>query len=74
MLPIENPALKRARLIKNARLESVVEIFVDQDAGSGQLDIEALIDEFGWNPDKPPNDFLIIKNLKLGFNFSNFIF
>ena len=63
MLPIENPALKRARLIKNARLQSVVEIFADENAGSGQLDVEGLIDEFGWNPDKPPNDFLIIKSL-----------
>ena len=63
MLPIENPALKRARLIKNARLNSVVEIFVDADAGSGQLDIDALIDEFGWDASNPPEDFLIIKNL-----------
>ena len=65
MLPIENPALKRARLIKNARLQSVVEIFADENAGSGQLDVEGLIDEFGWNPDKPPNDFLIIKSFQI---------
>ena len=65
MLPIENPALKRARLIKNARLNSVVEIFVDADAGSGQLDIEALIDEFGWDVSNPPEDYQIIQNLSV---------
>ena len=62
-MPLENSALKRARLIKNARLNSVVEIFSDKNAGSGQLDIDALIDEFGWNPLDPPNDFQIIQKL-----------
>ncbi len=42
ILPVETKALKRARLIKNARLESVVEFFDDIHAGSGQVEIDAL--------------------------------
>ena len=63
MLPIDDPALKRARLIKNARLNSVVEIFSDKNTGSGQLDIDGLIDEFGWNPSELPKDFTVIQQL-----------
>ncbi len=36
-LPLETPGLQRARLIKNVRLNSVVEVFNDATAGSGQV-------------------------------------
>lgn len=36
-MPIETQSLRRARLIKNARLESMVELFDDDATGSGQL-------------------------------------
>ncbi len=43
-LPIQTPGLKRARMIKNARLMSVVELFKDADAqwpaGSSDLPTE----------------------------------
>lgn len=42
MLPIQTPGLRRAKLIKNARLETVVEVFHDRQAGSGQVSIEHL--------------------------------
>ena len=58
-------ALRRARLIKNVRLKSVVELFADADAGSGQLDVEDLSNEFGWNPAEPPNDLIMLRNLAL---------
>ncbi|MEE9545500.1 MAG: hypothetical protein V3V55_07925, partial [Rhodospirillales bacterium] len=48
ILPVETKALKRARLIKNARLESVVEFFDDIHAGSGQVEIDALGGQFDW--------------------------
>lgn len=42
MLPMNTPGLKRAKLIKNARLETVVEVFHDRQAGSGQVNAEHL--------------------------------
>ncbi|TWB42262.1 hypothetical protein [Nitrospirillum viridazoti] len=42
MIPVQTPGLKRARLIKNARLETVVEVFQDRSAGSGQVNPEHL--------------------------------
>ncbi len=35
IIPLETASLKRARLIKGARLESLVELFHDRDTGSG---------------------------------------
>jgi len=65
ILPIETRALLRARLIKNVRLKSVVELFSDADAGSGQLEVEDLVHEFGWNPAEPPNDLIMLRKLAL---------
>lgn len=48
IIPLETPALQSAKLIKNVRLKSVVEIFSDDQTGSGQVDIEALHRMFEW--------------------------
>lgn len=37
IIPLESPALSRALMIKNARLESVLELFEGEDTGSGQI-------------------------------------
>lgn len=37
ILPIKAPALKRARIIKDARLDSVLELFSSEESGSGQM-------------------------------------
>lgn len=42
MLPIATPGLRRAKLIKNARLETVVELFHDRQSGSGQVSTDHL--------------------------------
>ena len=42
MIPIETPGLKRTRMIKNCRLESMVEVFEGQGIGSGQVKVEDL--------------------------------
>lgn len=36
-IPLRTPALRRARLIKNSALDSVVEVFADLYTGSGQI-------------------------------------
>ncbi len=64
IVPIATPALKRAWLIKNARLQSIIEIFADESTGSGQVDIEALGGEYGW-PEIPTHPDLILLR-KLG--------
>ncbi len=48
ILPFQTPSLHRARLIKNARLNSVVELFQGQGVGSGQMDVEELAKDYGW--------------------------
>jgi len=65
IVPLQTPALRRARLIKNVRLESVVELFDDVETGSGQIDIEALPNEFRW-PDIPIHpDLEVLRKLAL---------
>ena len=65
ILPLETPSLNRARLIKNVRLESVVELFTDFKSGSGQVDIESLPQEFNWNMAEPPADMLMMRKIGL---------
>lgn len=42
ILPLKTPAFRRARLVKNARLEGVVELFNDENTGAGQIRPDAL--------------------------------
>lgn len=49
ILPFQTPSLSRAKLIKNARLNSVVELFKGQGIGSGQMDVEELAKDYGWS-------------------------
>ncbi len=62
-IPLETSALRNARLIKNARLESVIEIFSGAHTGSGQLGIPDLPQEFGWDIHESPKDFQVLKTL-----------
>jgi len=62
ILPLQEPALKRARLIKNSRLDSVVELY--RDPGSGQIDIEKLPQQFGAKS-VPAPDFALLRRLAL---------
>ncbi len=45
-MPVEHPTLKRARIIKNSKLDSVVEVFKDREAGSGQIEVSKIPQEF----------------------------
>jgi hypothetical protein len=59
-LPLQTPMLKRARLIKNSRLEGVVEMFHGHDTGSGQYLAEELDRHLNL---KYPADFDIVRKL-----------
>ncbi|MGE3334653.1 MAG: hypothetical protein AB7I36_13485 [Rhodospirillaceae bacterium] len=64
IMPLKNPTLKRARLIKNSRLESVVELYRAPTVGSGQIDIEKLPQQLGVNC-LTPEDFALLRRLAL---------
>ncbi|TVR99966.1 MAG: hypothetical protein EA406_01720 [Rhodospirillales bacterium] len=65
IIPLGTSALTRARMIKNVRLESVVEFYDDTEAGSGQMDIEDVPRAFGW-PDLPVHpDLMVLRKLAL---------
>ena len=63
ILPLETSALKRARLIKNARLKGVIELFTDEQTGSGQIEVENLAAKFGWPEDEPYPDLVMLRKL-----------
>ena len=65
ILPLDTPSLNRAKLIKNVRLDSVIEMFTDEDTGSGQIDIEDLPQQFNWDMAEPPNDMAIMRKVGL---------
>lgn len=65
IIPLETPALQSARLIKNVRLRSVIEIFSDEQTGSGQVDIESLPRMFNWPLDSLHPDHAILRRLAL---------
>jgi hypothetical protein len=65
VVPLKTPAIQNAKLIKNVRLKSVVEIFSDAQTGSGQVDIESLPKMFGWPEDNVHPDLSILRRLAL---------
>ena len=48
IIPLQTPSLRRARLIKNVRLESVIELYHDVGGASGQIESSELATMFGW--------------------------
>ncbi|MFT6582582.1 MAG: hypothetical protein ACJAU6_003028 [Alphaproteobacteria bacterium] len=63
IIPLETPALKRARIVKNVRLDSVIELFNDKESGSGQVLPKDLGKMFDWNPKNPCADEAIVQSL-----------
>lgn len=53
IIPFENSVLKSARLIKNARLETVVELFRHEEGTSGQVPVNDVWGVLGVDPDDP---------------------
>lgn len=59
IIPLKTQCLRDARLTKNSHLESVVELFSDQSAGSGQIYPRQLSEFFDFNGAQK-NDYEII--------------
>ncbi|MSP42557.1 MAG: hypothetical protein EXR08_04220 [Alphaproteobacteria bacterium] len=47
-MPLRSQRLQRARMLKNIRLESVVEMFSNTGGGSGQIDCNKVYTYFDW--------------------------
>ena len=63
ILPLETPSLRRARMIKNAKLDSVVEMFNSVSSGSGQLRVDDLAGEFDWDEEAGHPDLVMLRRL-----------
>ena len=63
LFPFRTTGLQGARMIKNARLESVIEIFKDDKMGSGQVDVDSIGTAFGWERNVAHPDFPILRKL-----------
>lgn len=61
-MPIEIKALREARLVKNARLEGMVELFQERGSGSGHLPPDGLADFFDFSGERC-QDFILINKL-----------
>ena len=65
IIPLETPALRSSRLVKNGRLQSVIEVFRDQQTGSGQVDVEDLPQMLGWEEGRVHPDQTVLRRLAL---------
>lgn len=63
ILPLQTTGLKRARMIKNTNLKSVVELFRDVNSGSGQLEVEDLPQEFSWDDTGTNPDMVLMRKV-----------
>lgn len=63
VLPVATAALSRARLIKNHRLETRVELFRESGIGSGQIAIDEIPDFFSGDPESLQSDVELLRRI-----------
>ncbi|MCK4938868.1 MAG: hypothetical protein KAR80_01165, partial [Rhodospirillaceae bacterium] len=63
IIPFESKMLNNARMVKNGRLESMVELFSDQQSGSGQMKISDAIKELQGRAGGSRKDVAILRKL-----------
>jgi hypothetical protein len=61
ILPLASPGLRKTRLIKNSRFETVVEMFKDSRTGSGQIGVRDIRNQFSGDPATFEDDITIIE-------------
>lgn len=64
IVPLSTRGLQKSRMIKNARLNTVIEIFANDASGSLQLEIDGVPSHFGWTDGTPRPDLRILRALK----------
>jgi hypothetical protein len=70
-LPVTHSALRKARMIKNCRLQSVIELYRDQNAGSGQIAVDQLDVALGISSSGHP-DLVLLRGVALLPAFDSF--
>ncbi len=65
IIPLETPGLRKAYMIKNARLETVIELFKDGTSGSGQIAPNELAGFFHDEGGRLSRDILILEKLMI---------
>ncbi|HSO42726.1 MAG TPA: hypothetical protein VLR47_07790 [Rhodospirillales bacterium] len=63
IIPMQTRALRHARMIKNSRLEGVVELFEGPASGSGQVEVDSIVNVFGWPVVPPHPDLMLLRKL-----------
>ena len=63
IIPLRTPGLLRARLVKDSRLETAVELFDDKQTGKGLISVDNIGERFGWPKGSQHPDLAIMKNL-----------
>ncbi|MCR4378420.1 MAG: hypothetical protein NUV50_10065 [Rhodospirillales bacterium] len=63
IIPFENRSLAHARLIKNGRLVSMIELFQDSDSGSGQMTVDDAARHLRDHANASPRDITILRKL-----------
>lgn len=69
IIPLQTAGMRRPRLIKNSRFDTVVELFKDSRSGSGQIDVAGLSDFFDSSAPTFIADRTIIEALALAPSF-----
>lgn len=69
IIPLETPGLQRAKLIKNVRMETVIEIFNEAAAGSGQVYPEDIAVYFENAKAEMERDMVKVRKLALANSF-----
>lgn len=68
-IPLETPGLQHARLIKNVRLQTVVEMFRDAQAGSGQVSPRHIPSYFESYKDEVERDLVKLEKIGAASSF-----
>ena len=64
LLPMNLPSLSRAKMLKNAHMKSMIEMFNSGSGGSGHMEVEALVNVFE-NSDELKEDIAILEHMEL---------
>ncbi len=64
MIPLQSDALKRTRIVKNNHLEGVIELFADEDTGTGYVSPDHIHNFFSNIPDSDINVIRKLSKLK----------
>jgi len=63
ILPIQTPVFRRSRIVKNSRLESVIEFFSGAGCGRGQLDVNYVAKFLALEQTPPHPDVVLLRTI-----------